>query len=719
MNTWFADYGLYCASLAVLGLIMLVLMNYLYRAWPWLVVLLVGSHVRTSEAAVATANFYMCNGSACSTVVNVRENLWVDNVWITSVIRASTLVAGECRSWQSSWNEDVGHTYYHTITIDPQPATHAWGVAGPLYGQGPFYIRLNCGTNGCVATNYTWTFNLTNNSPVPVRYQAFDDGDILCGGLVTAAGGGGVGTWASLDPGQGLRMTFSTPVGCGFGTTNVYVQSLAPGTWAISTCENVDGSSGTYTHSTGGYKDPPIYGDWQFTPPGGGGGGTGGGTTPPIIDPPSYYDPTNGFPINFGTNTDQAGFSALYDAISKGFAGTIGAVNTMSTDIQNKQTTQIAQLSALTNYVLGVSNAVVVARIAITNSTYAVSNVIHRSLLEQTNWLAGISNRNVVIASAITNVMGTNIAIGSAGTNLLTSMTNLLHGVSNMIGYGTSTNGIVGNTLSNLLMGLSNAVVASSGTNGSGTNVFDDSGITNAIWGAHQSLTNLYGEYSTNVFDAALIPSEATNASAAQSIIDVATEATTFLADYESAVLGTDPGTAPGGGGAPALFTISFMGENLNLDPAVRFPGIGTWSVGLWTLVLVLAFCYDASKAFFAATQTYAAAQTGGVPDLNGSVLGFGGNVAGLAVAVGIPFALIAIWVVVFQGIFGHILSTMGLANGIADISPVSAGAWYLLNLLFPVSLAVSLLWTRITLYFTMGKLVFVGASASRFLFGK
>lgn len=219
------------------------------------------------------------------------------------------------------------------------------------------------------------------------------------------------------------------------------------------------------------------------------------------------------------------------------------------------------------------------------------------------------------------------------------------------------------------------------------------------------------------------IPSFATNATAATSA------ATTQLGSTpgDMDTIGNGMGTGPSlGSGSSTLLTVDMMGYTLHLDPEYTFPGFMGWIKTLNTFLLIVAFARFAGNMLWEATQTYAQSETGGVPDLEGSVSILGcsvsANVVGLIVALVVPVAFIVLWKVVLDYFLGGAIATFlgqvsTSVNGFGMNG--NAAALYLLDSMFPITLFFSLLTTSLGLYFLASKLVVVAASASRFLFGK
>jgi len=252
-----------------------------------------------------------------------------------------------------------------------------------------------------------------------------------------------------------------------------------------------------------------------------------------------------------------------------------------------------------------------------------------------------------------------------------------------------------------------------SNTAGSGT---DMSGVISAIDSFHHDNTNLLGQLtSTNVGDLGA----GGNATAAQSEADSATATLRSTMDGNLTGIGTAPEILTGGDAT--FMTFSMAGHEINLDPEVRVPGAMGMVKKMTTLAVLLIFGLSMAKLYFATMQTFATAQTGGVPNL--ALI----NLPGIAVALAIPVIFIGLWVVAFDAFFSYAIGTgdtiqslMGSMGSTAtSISVSNPITLYLLNGTLPVSLILSCAWTRVAATFFMSKLILVSASASRFLFGK
>jgi len=279
--------------------------------------------------------------------------------------------------------------------------------------------------------------------------------------------------------------------------------------------------------------------------------------------------------------------------------------------------------------------------------------------------------------------------------NLRTLQSNALRGTvlfSNIINV-TASNNIVVN------------VTNSSG--GSGTNEINlsDTNIVSAINSFHHSYTNGTGaEVDTNYSSA--VAGGTTSSAPITEGIDEA------LAD-----LGSAPGILTGG--SPDM-TINFMGQELNLDPNHFLPGAMPLIKSLITLIATIFFSIHCAKLLWEASKTYSTAQTGGVPNIEGTVFGIGGNVAGASLAIVIPAIFILVWVTAFLWFFSTVLPNLGaMTDAATGITLTNSTALYLLNSVFPISLLLTFAWTKVALYLGASKVIVLASSISRYLFGK
>lgn len=164
---------------------------------------------------------------------------------------------------------------------------------------------------------------------------------------------------------------------------------------------------------------------------------------------------------------------------------------------------------------------------------------------------------------------------------------------------------------------------------------------------------------------------------------------------------------------------------NLTMDPDYWWPGVPGlirllvgWAAAMW-------FGWWVSSEFRALANTYATAELGGVPDLDGEILGVGGNAIGLIVALAVPAIFVALWVGCFVFFFGRVISIVSTHwsdspwSMIEGFSGYGSAAIYVLNETLPMPLLLSLAWARMTIPAGLSLLVSAGATVSRFLFGK
>jgi len=183
---------------------------------------------------------------------------------------------------------------------------------------------------------------------------------------------------------------------------------------------------------------------------------------------------------------------------------------------------------------------------------------------------------------------------------------------------------------------------------------------------------------------------------------------------FNAATNGLNPRSAPAG------LSFAWMGTTVNLDPESWSPGIGSWCRMILSIPLLLWFVYEVSKLFTQLAQTYASAETGGVPDLNASLLGTGGNMAGMVTAALVTTAFLLLWGVLWSWFYGVIMDKIGLANGVGgEIADGNAIAVYLLLLFIPVQLYLTLGTTLAVVRFGASKIIILSSSASRYLWGK
>lgn len=293
----------------------------------------------------------------------------------------------------------------------------------------------------------------------------------------------------------------------------------------------------------------------------------------------------------------------------------------------------------------------------------------------------------------------TNSLINFAGTSATAAKDDTLKAGFNVLGQ--KLNEIIQNQTLNS---------ASGGTGSGGNN--DD--VVSAIGNFHDDNTNILGNIlgilgRTNL---AYGTGSGTNATTA------AGEASGIISSIQGSNDGlvSDLGSAPSilGGGSSSVFTMSFFGYTLNLDPEVRFPGAaGFFKTGFQFLVWVWLAKYLIGL-YLETAKTYATAQTGGLPAIG--PWGSGGLIIVAIVAAAIVTAWVAVFALVFSAGLDAIVGMAGFGSGFAT---TNNGALYLINLFFPVAFIMSCAWTRIIAPLVVTKAIIATASMQRFLLGK
>lgn len=166
-------------------------------------------------------------------------------------------------------------------------------------------------------------------------------------------------------------------------------------------------------------------------------------------------------------------------------------------------------------------------------------------------------------------------------------------------------------------------------------------------------------------------------------------------------------------------------GVTVNFDPEARFPGLlGIIKKGFTWIILFL-FCNWCARELYELTKQAFMWETGGVPDMSveGSFLGVGGGFnTGILLVAAVAIAFILLMVAVgtwFTDFMLPYFLQMAEAAGVVDFTGGNAMALYLLNACFPVSLVLTLGAARIGMWLGGSQVVFLGASAARFLLGK
>jgi len=350
-----------------------------------------------------------------------------------------------------------------------------------------------------------------------------------------------------------------------------------------------------------------------------------------------------------------------------------------------------------------------------------------------------ITNFLIAAANLASNQTGAIIDLGPA--------TNILGSIDQKVGFLTNSLGqIQAYTRSNndALLQLVGVMTNWSGTNGwtnqitldiptnafAMTNYAQETtlgGLSNLLGSAltNSGLGFAGGFYSNKLNEiGAMIPMTATNAAAAESAAAAA------QGDYgiDGFISQLNPSLPPDSIAEPSIFQMNFCGQNINLNPVAMFPQVANASIIGFRIVLLLAFLIEVGRMFWDLLKIRASTSTGGVPNLNvevmAEILGCGGalgtNILGIFVALLVPLAFIAL----FIAAMGYLFSNLGISiaeamNITAFSNSLGSVGYYLLSSFFPVSLCFSLVCTRITLQFTLGRIVDLATAGARFLWGK
>lgn len=374
------------------------------------------------------------------------------------------------------------------------------------------------------------------------------------------------------------------------------------------------------------------------------------------------------------SDAGAASTQAHSDAVSaqgQGTANAQGIINQVGAAEQQAHTdAQTLQGNAATAAGLahGDASGIIAAVNAVGNDVVAAGNVAHGD------------------AGAILG------AIGRGGSNSWNGDA-AINGLTNWLGRGNST-----------LVGISNLLA---GTNGGG-----DMGASNAM---------MMG-----------MASGGTNVGAATAAVMTAFSSPLGYLSDTITVLATPPdvGADPGHSGA---WEMNWMGGTVDFDPVHILPQAFSFCYGLVSWLLVVTYLYSVSQLYIKAVQVLSATQSGGVPDLTvfqglmGLTFGefFGGNFIGVIVAVIVPSLIIGLWVVVVTALITPIGSMLGAFTAISGVfSAVSstgtgAMACHILFAAFPIGLLIQLVAARLTLQFTMSRVLLIAVGISRYLWGK
>jgi hypothetical protein len=705
---------------------------------------------RVAAFGLATpCTLYMTIYNADNCPQTIRLHLATNNVDAASELQNWVISPGATQTYSqyfSGSGSDVEFNIWNnTVTVKYfGPGENIYGTIG---------AAGTCTTNACTATNYTFTFTLNNNSDVGQWYQAVQDGTPLCGPLAKP-GNGFNGTWAALDPGQTATITFNAEVGCSWGTTNVTLYRLNPGQWSLSSCDN--NSSHSYVSSDGGYSPSGAQGSWVSN----NGGGSGGSNATNVISgtPPSTYGTNNSSPITFPTNgmpadnaAMQQGFDALYDATTKGFADT----STRLQQLHNDNTTIEGALYIETNLVgqvganvLGASNAVNQSRVDITNRLAGLSNVTWTVWQSNILWQAAISNAVVqsslvttswlatVNASVLSNLFTTQIAISNQAVTMTNSLANMTLSLSNGNAYWSGQ--VIGTMGSNTIsLELSNAMVGSAiiqaisnlstvfGTNGivGGTNIFNDSGITNAVDSFHAdntnylqqmlgALTNWQGSNAVDWFN-----SSTTNYSSASAAAQAQLGTALGQMDANAQSLSGAGGGYADDGGAPNM-TVAVGQWQMDLNPLSNAGIAGVFAMAKRFLAWVLVALFLGKVVHDSYKIIDSLGRIRGQNVQNLDTAGF--NIAGALLALVLPIVFLVGWAVVLAVALTWPFGALDVF-GTYTSNPLSGGNSISLSLFgafFPMQLCFSLINAYLVWRISCTKALLIYAAAARFLIG-
>jgi hypothetical protein len=568
-----------------------------------------------------------------------------------------------------------------------------WVVTAGGSGSGTWYIYPGGVYAGGPPTNYCSTVSVININTVTRYYQP-------------RANGVAQGPPVSLDPGATLNFRIC--------------QTNGPVTATVDALTSEGAVQSTYTGSNTNYPSMDGYVDGVAAPTATL-QGLGG------LDPGVGVYATNFFPGTGSNGCQCCGqFVTLYNALA-----TTGGQ--LASDIANSAAALHAQLAS------GLSNfGPITVSLAVTNNLTAY--ITNLNTFSQTNFFNLTNLAPLVFVTNSTDMAGLSNVLdgdlnrllaaltngnGSEGNVLSNSLGGIL-AVSNLLVAGN----VTALAVSNLMAGgnLTAAGISNLSAAGNVTSVGISNALANVSNTMSEALSGVLNGYSNQASGGpqilGAVPDFATNGSAAMAAamtlisgVDGAlASATGLVGTAESSV-----GSAFTGAGSASALSFAFCGRTLNLDPEVRFPGLMGLVKAAWTFIALMLFCRWAAAWLVTVLKVFSGAQTGGVPDLNEELAGFGGNIAGLIVAKVVAGVFIGLWVVVFDVVVGMVMDKLGMLPSSAGALGLGGnqGALYLLNASFPVSLVISLGMARITLPLTAAKLGWAAAAASRYLFGR
>lgn len=270
------------------------------------------------------------------------------------------------------------------------------------------------------------------------------------------------------------------------------------------------------------------------------------------------------------------------------------------------------------------------------------------------------------------------------------------------------------NGLMSKLDALGDKIDLNTGATLQGSGGTNEDGVASAINRFHTDNTNLLGQINgilgrgTNY----------TGAGSGTNGTDAMSQAMGIMGTVDGTAQGVldDLGEAPSilSGGSSAGLTFTFAGQEMNLDPEVRFPGAATFFKSGIMLLVTLWLGRYLVDLYLRTAQVYASSQTGGVP-----AVGPWGSV-GLGISLLVAIAVVTLWAVVFTGLFTYGLNHLStVSDTVAGFTTSNATALYLINLFFPISFLLTAAWTRLVAPFAVTKIIILTASAQRFLLGK
>lgn len=208
------------------------------------------------------------------------------------------------------------------------------------------------------------------------------------------------------------------------------------------------------------------------------------------------------------------------------------------------------------------------------------------------------------------------------------------------------------------------------------------------------------------------IPAELTNSTAAMAF------ATEHLGGVGGKFDSLSSGlAAPTVSGVPhPSMTIDFIGGPLDLDPAVRFPGLSEFLHAMFKIVLSIWFIYAILKLLWETVQAYGATSSPDIPVIGSGVVGYGLNLFGLAISLTAVAAAIGTWAIVFDWLLNYILNSLGIWTYLETVMSANPIAVYLIFYIFPVQFAINLLCDYWVAKVSIGKLFLYATTCAKVL---